>query len=128
MLVDAPCCGSGTWRRQPELKWRLTPERLMPACRLQDELLDHAPPHLGPGGRLVYATCSLLPCENEDRIAAFLARNPGFAAIRWRRSGANAGHRPPPGMGEFFRASPRATGTDGFFTAVLERLAQGVLL
>ena len=124
VLVDAPCSGSGTWRRQPEQKWRLTPERLIQLSGIQDDLLDRAATHLGPGGRLVYATCSVLPRENDGRIAAFLDRNRGFAAISvatlWR---ARTGTEPPPGMGEVFRASPRATGTDGFFAAVLERLA-----
>ena len=121
VLVDAPCSGSGTWRRQPEQKWRLTEPRLGELRALQDELLNKAATHVAPGGRLIYATCSLLPSENEGRIAAFLDRTPGFAAISaatiWReRTGT-----PPPGMDEFFRASPYATGTDGFFTAVLAR-------
>lgn len=124
VLVDAPCSGSGTWRRQPEQKWRLTPERLIQLAGIQDDLLDRAATHLGPGGRLIYATCSVLPQENDGRIAAFLDRNAGFAAISvatlWRE---RMGTEPPSGMGEFFRASPRATGTDGFFAAVLERLA-----
>jgi 16S rRNA (cytosine967-C5)-methyltransferase len=107
VLVDAPCSGSGAWRRQPEQKWRLTPERLAQLQATQDQLLDEAAA-LAPA-RIVYATCSLLACENEDRVAAFLARHPEFRIA------------PPPGMGEFFRATPRTTGTDGFFTAVLAR-------
>jgi 16S rRNA (cytosine967-C5)-methyltransferase len=123
VLIDAPCSGTGTWRRQPEQKWRLTAERLAQLTATQDALLDRASAHVAPGGRLIYATCSVLPCENDSRIAAFLDRNSGFAAISvatlWRECTALA---PPPGMGEVFHASPRATGTDGFFTAVLERL------
>ena len=122
VLVDAPCSGSGTWRRQPEQKWRLTEQRLGELHALQDELLDKASAHVAPGGRLIYATCSLLPSENDRRIAAFLDRTPGFAVISvstvWREQ---TGAKPPPGMDEFFRASPYATGTDGFFTAVLAR-------
>ena len=123
VLVDAPCSGTGTWRRQPELRWRLTPERLATLEAMQDALLDEAARHMKPGGRLVYATCSILPCENEDRVAAFLERHPGSRSVRAARSGRI--RRPPPGMGEFFRASPLTTGTDGFFAAILAaRIAQ----
>ena len=122
VLVDAPCSGSGVWRRQPEQKWRLTAERLAELTAIQDGLLDTAGGHVGPGGRLVYATCSLLPCENDHRIAAFLDRNPGFAAIStaaiWA---ARVGTAPPPGLAASFHASPHAMGTDGFFAAVLQR-------
>ncbi len=122
VLLDAPCSGSGTWRRQPEQKWRLTPARLAELVALQDRLLDRAAAHVAPGGRLIYVTCSLLPHENEGRIAAFLARWPGFAAMPaeavWRRA---TGAAPPPGTWEYFRASPYASGMDGFFTAALVR-------
>ncbi len=105
VFLDAPCSGTGTWRRQPELRWRLTPARLAELTAIQDALLDEAARHTDAGGRLVYATCSLLPDENEDRVAAFLARNPAFR----RRDPVD------------FRASPAKTGTDGFFASVLER-------
>jgi 16S rRNA (cytosine967-C5)-methyltransferase len=102
-FVDAPCSGSGTWRRQPELKWRLMPGRLAELTALQDRLLDQA---AGLGAaRLVYATCSILPVENEDRVAAFLAKNPAF-----RRA------KPD------FLASPAASGMDGFYAAFLARI------
>ena len=123
MLVDAPCSGSGTWRRQPEQKWRLTADRLAELQAIQDGLLTRAAGHVAPGGRLIYATCSVLPGENDGRIASFLDRVPGFAAmsadVLWREI---AGSPPPPGLGEFFRASPLSTGTDGFFAAVLQRV------
>ena len=122
VLLDAPCSGSGTWRRQPELRWRTTPERLAELVPLQDRLLARAAAHVKPGGRLVYATCSILPRENQERIATFLSRNPAFKILRadaaWRESG---GANPPPGMAEFFHASPHSTGTDGFFAAILTR-------
>lgn len=122
VLLDTPCSGSGTWRRQPELRWRTTPERLAELVPLQDRLLAQAATHVKPGGRLVYATCSILARENEARVATFLGRNPGFKVLRadavWRESAAGA---PPPGMAEFFRASPFTTGTDGFFAAILRR-------
>jgi len=125
VLVDAPCSGIGTWRRQPELRWRLTPERLKALRKTQAWLLEEGARHTAPGGRLIYATCSLLPLENEDQIAAFLDRHPDFAIIPahtvWRES---IGAEPPPGTEQFFRATPLTTGTDGFFAAVLERAAQ----
>jgi 16S rRNA (cytosine967-C5)-methyltransferase len=119
VFLDAPCSGSGTWRRQPELRWRLTPERLVELNRLQDWLLDDAARHTAPGGRLIYATCSLLPVENQDRVAAFLSRNPGFAAVDLR---ADWSGKPVPGLGGDFRATPQATGTDGFYCVALRKL------
>jgi len=120
VFVDAPCSGSGAWRRQPEQKWRLTPARLTALQNVQDKLLDEAA-HAARG-RIVYATCSILPGENEDRVESFRARHPEFRIVQtdavWReRIGTSA----PPGMGAFFKATPRTTGTDGFFTAVLMR-------
>jgi 16S rRNA (cytosine967-C5)-methyltransferase len=117
VFLDVPCSGSGTWRRQPELRWRLTPERLAELMRLQDRLLDEAARHSNPGGRLVYATCSLLPEENEDRVAAFLARDPAFR----RLEAASVWNGTIPGLGAAFRASPALTGTDGFYCALLVR-------
>ena len=117
VFVDAPCSGSGVWRRQPELKWRLTESRLAELTSLQDHLLEQAATRLAPGGRLVYATCSILPCENAVRVAAFRARHPGFrlanAATLWRDIGTGIDLPTPD---DFFRASPYVTGTDGFFS------------
>jgi 16S rRNA (cytosine967-C5)-methyltransferase len=122
VLVDAPCSGTGTWRRQPELRWRLTPEKLAACVSTQDRLLEEAATRVRDGGRLIYATCSLLPCENEDRIAAFLMRHAEFAirpcAEVWRESVDTA---VPKGMAQFFKASPRTMGSDGFFACVMER-------
>lgn len=109
VLLDAPCSGTGTWRRQPELRSRLTLVRLMELMALQTELLNKAAALVAPGGRLIYATCSVLPLENDDQIAAFLARTPAFALV------------PVNAASPFFHASPRQTGTDGFFTAILQR-------
>jgi 16S rRNA (cytosine967-C5)-methyltransferase len=80
VLIDAPCSGSGTWRRAPEAKWRLTPESLAALTRTQDAILAAAVPLLRPGGHLAYATCSVLTEENEDRISAFAACHPGWTA------------------------------------------------
>jgi 16S rRNA (cytosine967-C5)-methyltransferase len=117
VLVDAPCSGSGTWRRQPELRWRLTPERLAELTQVQDRLLDRAAGMVKPGGRLVYATCSILPLENQDRAEAFRARRPDFFALNLRESWPET----PPGLGPDFRASPRSTGTDGFYCTGFRR-------
>jgi 16S rRNA (cytosine967-C5)-methyltransferase len=121
VLVDAPCSGSGTWRRQPELRWRLTEGRLAELTGIQDRLLDQAAGLVAPGGRLVYATCSILPVENRDRAEAFKARQPGFAALDLRDSWPKEATLPPPGLGEDFRASPGLTGTDGFYCAGFSR-------
>jgi 16S rRNA (cytosine967-C5)-methyltransferase len=122
VLVDAPCSGSGTWRRNPELKWRLTPERLEAVAGVQSWLLADGARHTQPGGRLVYATCSILPRENEDQVDAFLAAHPDFHAIDaadvWREA---TNTDPPPGMARYFHASPHTTQTDGFFAAVMVR-------
>ena len=118
VLVDAPCSGTGTWRRQPELRWRMTPGWLAALTETQDKLLDQAAALVRPGGRLVYATCSVLPVENQDRMEALLARRPGFTPINLAQEW---GSRPPPGLGPDFRASPAKTGTDGFYCAGLRR-------
>jgi 16S rRNA (cytosine967-C5)-methyltransferase len=78
VLVDAPCSGCGTWRRQPGEKWRLTPDRLAARLDRQDEILAAAGAAVRPGGRLVYVTCSMLAVENEDRVSRFLAAHPAF--------------------------------------------------
>ena len=104
VFIDAPCTGSGTWRRHPDAKWRLTPEQLSRRVAEQDAVLDSAAPYVKPAGRLIYVTCSLFAEENEDRVAAFLARAPTFTA-----------HAAP------LRLTPRTDGADGFFIAVLSR-------
>ncbi len=123
VFIDAPCSGSGVWRRQPEIKWRLTPERVADLTALQDRLLDQAAEHVRPEGRLLYATCSILPVENRDRVEAFLSRHAEFrldpAGPRWERLRGDA--TALPGDGRFFIASPLTSGTDGFFAAVLVR-------
>jgi 16S rRNA (cytosine967-C5)-methyltransferase len=118
VFVDAPCSGTGTWRRQPELRWRLTPRQLTELTGIQDGLLDEAARHTAPGGLVLYATCSVLPVENQDRVQSFLARRPEFSLVNLADGW--AGH-PPPGLAGDFRASPARTGTDGFFAAGLRR-------
>ncbi len=122
VLLDAPCSGIGTWRRQPELRWRVTPEQLARVQKTQSWLLEDASRHTKPGGRIVYVTCSLLRSENEDQVEAFLVAHPEFALRPAVDVWCAATALPPvTGMGEFFRATPATTGTDGFFAAILSR-------
>jgi 16S rRNA (cytosine967-C5)-methyltransferase len=116
VFVDAPCTGSGTWRRHPDTKWRFTPEQLARRMAEQDKVLAGAHRFVKPGGRLIYVTCSLLVEENEDRIAAFLALTPDFRVIP--ATGPADGFLSPAG---YLRVTPRTAGTDGFFVAVLRR-------
>jgi 16S rRNA (cytosine967-C5)-methyltransferase len=78
VLVDAPCSGLGTLRRNPDLKWRQSAESVAELTQIQHDILESAGRLVKPGGRLVYATCSLLVVENEDIVAAFLAAHPEF--------------------------------------------------
>jgi 16S rRNA (cytosine967-C5)-methyltransferase len=115
VLVDAPCTGTGTWRRNPDARQRLAEQDLTELLAKQAMILDQAQKLTKPGGKLVYATCSLLNDENEAQVEAFLARYPVF-----KRSEVGA---PAPAAlhGPNLRLSPRLHGTDGFFAAVLER-------
>jgi 16S rRNA (cytosine967-C5)-methyltransferase len=117
VFVDAPCTGSGTWRRHPDAKWRLTPQQLERRIAEQEAVLAAAAPFVKPGGRLIYVTCSLLAQENEDRVAAFAGACPTFAPAAVELDGAEA-WRTADG---FLRLTPRSAGTDGFFAAVLAR-------
>lgn len=114
VLVDAPCSGTGTWRRNPEARWRLTPARLGKLVELQRNLLDIAARLVRPGGALVYAVCSLLDEEGADQIADFLARMPD---LRPETDMFGAGRNK--GSGKLL--SPAHDGTDGFFVARLVR-------
>jgi len=119
VFVDAPCTGAGTWRRHPDAKWRLSEDQLGKRIAEQDTVLDQAAPLVKPGGRLVYVTCSIFAEENEDRVAAFLARTPGFT-VRPIALEPVAEHVTPQG---FLRLTPRTAATDGFFVALLEKTA-----
>ncbi len=126
VLVDAPCTGTGTWRRNPDARLRLTRVDLDELIAKQRAILDAAAALVRPGGRLIYATCSVLGEENADQIRAFLARQSGFAPLDLR----DAGIVTPPlaaaaldPEAPFLRLTPRRHGTDGFFAAVLQRQA-----
>jgi 16S rRNA (cytosine967-C5)-methyltransferase len=110
VLVDAPCSGSGTWRRNPETRWRLTPPRLGRLVALQAHLLDVAAELVRPGGFLVYAVCSLLADEGRDQAAAFGRRRSAWVDAPPAISGGRQA-----GAGRLL--SPGHDGTDGFFVA-----------
>jgi len=113
VLVDAPCSGTGTWRRNPDARTRLTEADLAELMQKQAMILDQAQKLVKPGGKLVYATCSVLNDENEKQVEAFLARYPMFEQLPIEAPAAL--------RGQALRLSPRVHGTDGFFAAVLIR-------
>ncbi len=139
VFVDAPCTGSGTWRRRPDAKWRLKPAALEERIGEQRAALMQAASMVRPGGRLVYVTCSVLPAENGEQIGWFLRERPDFvttsAATRFEaatgqacppsalvaavaaENGAEANAKGPPAV----QLTPASHGTDGFFVCVLER-------
>jgi len=125
VIVDAPCSGLGTLRRNPDLKWRQTPEAVLEMTAKQTAILQSAARLLKPGGRLVYATCSLLPQENEAIAQAFGAGNPDFTPLP--AAGVLEGLKVPQaaslcsgpnGGADFLRLWPHKHGTDGFFAAL----------
>ena len=119
VLVDAPCSGFGTLRRNPDLKWRQASTAIPELAAKQARLLAAAAPLLKPGGRLVYATCSVLPAENETIVESFLAAHPEFALADAAAELARAGIALD--SGRMLRLYPHRHGCDGFFAAVLER-------
>jgi 16S rRNA (cytosine967-C5)-methyltransferase len=127
VLIDAPCTGTGSWRRNPDAKWRLRPGALDIRRREQIAVLDRAVPLLKPGGRVAYITCSVLDEENGDQVRAFLARHPGFEVENPAQTAGRLGERglvfqrairiSPEGL----LMTPARTGTDGFFVSILVR-------
>ena len=126
VLVDAPCTGSGTWRRRPDAKWRLSERQLGVRVAEQASILDAAAEYVKPGGRLVYVTCSVFAEENALQTQAFRERRPGFVPVDhlelW-----NATFDAPPDIAAIDPAggiglSPHRTGTDGFYISVMRRL------
>jgi len=115
VLVDAPCSGTGTLRRNPEIRWRISPADIEDLSRRQKQLLLNAARVVKPGGRLIYSTCSVEPDENEDVVQAFLENNRTF---RLGQLALNQSLRTSPGMA---RTWPQRDGTDGFFICALER-------
>lgn len=125
VLVDAPCTGSGTWRRNPDAKWRMRPGSLEQRLNEQRQVLDRAGDLVKAGGRIIYVTCSLLPDENDGAITQFLARTPAFSVMASRECLQAAGLGDLADHVRFTRYgvqfTPYLTGTDGFYIAVLRR-------
>jgi 16S rRNA (cytosine967-C5)-methyltransferase len=127
VLIDAPCTGTGTWRRNPDAKWRMRPGALEVRLKEQIEVLDRAASLVKPGGRIAYITCSVLPVENGEQVLNFLARHPGFAVVPpeetasllWDKAEAFAAAALQSEEG--WLMTPRRTGTDGFFVSILIR-------
>ncbi|QGZ95516.1 RsmB/NOP family class I SAM-dependent RNA methyltransferase [Terricaulis silvestris] len=117
VFVDAPCTGSGTWRRSPDSKWRLRPNALLKRRDEQQQALAMAAPLVKPGGRLMYVTCSVLPEENEDAVAAFLGSYAGFAPVGLTLDAPHYVRT----IG--VQMTPLKTGCDGFYVAALQRTA-----
>jgi 16S rRNA (cytosine967-C5)-methyltransferase len=119
VLVDAPCSGSGTWRRHPDAKWRLTPAKLGEYFAAQAALLREAAAHVRPNGRLVYAVCSILPSEGATQVAAFLSVNKGWRAVPADKAWRDALGTKAPFAGPHMLLTPHRHRTDGFFAAIL---------
>ncbi|WEK06622.1 MAG: RsmB/NOP family class I SAM-dependent RNA methyltransferase [Candidatus Devosia phytovorans] len=127
VVIDAPCTGTGTWRRRPDTKWKLTPELLAQRVGEQAAILVEGQRYLKPGGTLVYITCSILPEENDDQVATFIAAHPGFASVPaeqlWQET---FGSALPDGVATAkggIALTPRLTATDGFYFNALHRAA-----
>jgi 16S rRNA (cytosine967-C5)-methyltransferase len=121
VLVDAPCLGTGTWRRNPDAKWRSRPEDLAELVERQQQILRSAARLVRPGGRLVYVTCSLLREEDDAQAEAFLAAAPDFALMTAARAWEEEIGGASPAGDRYLFLTPARHGTDGFFVAVFER-------
>ncbi|MDK1384051.1 RsmB/NOP family class I SAM-dependent RNA methyltransferase [Sinorhizobium sp. 8-89] len=127
VLVDAPCTGTGTWRRRPDTKWRLTQKNLEERLAQQEEALASAAQFVRPGGHLVYVTCSVLPEENESQVYGFCEDNPEFeilsAADTWATLFGTDKPQPWSADMKTVTLTPASTGTDGFFFCLMGRKA-----
>ncbi|KAA1185650.1 RsmB/NOP family class I SAM-dependent RNA methyltransferase [Rhizobium tropici] len=125
VLVDAPCTGTGTWRRRPDTKWRLTQKNLDERTSQQQEALAQAGEFVRPGGSLLYVTCSVLPEENEAQVNRFASLNPDFEVVEtlssWEKLFGKDMPRPHSSDGRTITLTPASTDTDGFFFCRLQR-------
>jgi 16S rRNA (cytosine967-C5)-methyltransferase len=127
VMIDAPCTGTGTWRRNPDAKWRMRPGALEIRVKDQAEALDRAAGLVKPGGRIAYITCSVLKVENGEQMRSFIARHPGFSVVPPEqtasvlRDKADAFAQAALASPEGWLMTPRRTGTDGFFVSVLKK-------
>jgi 16S rRNA (cytosine967-C5)-methyltransferase len=127
VMIDAPCTGTGTWRRNPDAKWRIRPGALEQRLKAQAEVLDRAAGLVKPGGRIAYVTCSVLSVENGGQIRSFMARHPDFSIVPpketvtalWDKAEDFAAATLQSAEGLLM--TPRRTGTDGFFVSMLTR-------
>jgi 16S rRNA (cytosine967-C5)-methyltransferase len=125
VLIDAPCTGTGAWRRNPDAKWRIRPGALEQRAREQAAILDRAVPLLKAGGRIAYVTCSVLEDENSDQVRSFLDRRREFSVVSPAEVAQALGEhafvfaRAARLTGEGLAMTPRTTDTDGFFVSVL---------
>ena len=119
VLLDVPCSGTGAWRRRPEVRWLISEEKLQEYNELQDNILVKGAELTPKNGTLVYATCSVLRAEGEDRIASFLDRAPSFEVVDADKLWPKLLEGVRPDQGPFVNLSPATSGTDGFFVAVL---------
>lgn len=124
VVIDAPCTGSGTWRRRPDAKWKLTPDQLAARVAEQKSILEEGARYVKSGGTLIYITCSILAEENARQVAAFIAAHPEFAVVPgsglWHHhiaGAARAKFMPEGGL----QLTPFTTGTDGFYFAALRK-------
>lgn len=124
VLVDAPCSGTGTWRRNPDQRWKSLGPGLTALVTLQASILQSASRLVKPDGRLIYATCSMLPEENEKQIEAFLAANADFQLVKYSEILGETSHPCPD---PYLMLTPAQHKTDGFFAAVLKRNPAPVL-
>ncbi|PDT17097.1 MFS transporter [Rhizobium sp. J15] len=125
VLVDAPCTGTGTWRRRPDTKWRLTAKNLDERTAQQQDALAQASGFVKPGGELIYVTCSVLPQENEEQVRRFTAGNPDFQIVSalpaWDGLFGKNAPRPHSSDGLSVTLTPASTDTDGFFFCRMQR-------
>ena len=121
VLCDVPCTQTGSWRRNPEARWRFSPQDLDDIRKTQQRILTSAATLVKPGGRLIYVTCSLLQEENEQQLIWFLENHADFQPLSIDQVWQETVGGPPPPTGPSLRLSPASTGTDGFFCAVVER-------
>ncbi len=129
VLIDAPCSGSGTWRRKPDSKWRLTNDQLEQRLEEQRAVLTQGARAVKPGGRLVYVTCSVLPQENSEQIAWFLEDNAEFSLLSpaqvWRETQSAPAPVSAISVPDLLQLTPASHGTDGFFIAIALRNRSG---
>lgn len=121
VVIDAPCSGSGTWRRNPDLKWRFGERDLSEITAIQERILDSARRLVKKGGKLLYITCSLFGEENEFQVKQFLTKYPEFTLASPSEIWDNDACKELSGSSQFLRLSPHRAGTDGFFAAILHK-------